>query len=147
MTSHGGLVKNIKASQAILSGPAGGVVGLVKSSGIHKKLGKRGAIGFDMGGTSTDVCLFDKQVEINDENIVDNIFVYNPSFDIQTVAAGGGSLLKYENGLFKVGPESSGSKPGPKYLLNHIFLKRCYGRNGLLSVTDANLFVGNINVD
>lgn len=68
---------------------------------------------------------------------MDGIIVNTPCFDIKTVAAGGGSLLKFENGMFKVGPTSSGSYPGPI----------CYDRNGLLSLTDANLYLGNIDVD
>jgi 5-oxoprolinase (ATP-hydrolysing) len=89
-----------------------------------------------MGGTSTDVCVYYDKINIKDENIIDGIIVNTPCFDIVTVAAGGGSVLEFENGMFKVGPKSSGANPGPI----------CYDRNGLLSLTDANLYMGNIDV-
>lgn len=137
MTSDGGLVRpdQFTGSKAILSGPAAGVVGIIQTSNIFRKLGKQGVVGFDMGGTSTDVCVYYDDIPIKDELLVDGILVNSPCFDITTVAAGGGSLLLYQNGMFKVGPQSSGAKPGPI----------CYGRNGKLSVTDANLYLNHIN--
>lgn len=87
-----------------MSGPAGGVVALMSTSNIHKKLHKEGIIGLDMGGTSTDVCAYYGTHNIKEESLIDGIIVNTPCFDITTVAAGGGSLLKFENEMFKVGP-------------------------------------------
>ncbi|CAD8176335.1 unnamed protein product [Paramecium octaurelia] len=139
MQSDGGLTEaqEFIGSKAVLSGPAGGVVALMQSTKIFKQLNKKGVVGLDMGGTSTDVCVYYDRQNIKEESVVDGIIVNTPCFDIKTVAAGGGSLLKFENGMFKVGPTSSGSYPGPI----------CYDRDGLLSLTDANLYLGNIDVD
>lgn len=106
MSSDGGLIEadQFIGSKALLSGPAGGVVGLMRTTNLCDKLGKRGVIGLDMGGTSTDVCVYYNEVEIKDESKIDGIIVNSPCFDIETVAAGGGSLLYIENGLMKVGP-------------------------------------------
>jgi 5-oxoprolinase (ATP-hydrolysing) len=126
MQSDGGLVNagSFTGSRAILSGPAGGVVGYAHASGEVP------IIGFDMGGTSTDVSRFDGNYEWHFEaegNLV-------PQLNIYTVAAGGGSRLLFENGMFQVGPSSSGAWPGPA----------CYGNGGPLSLTDANLVLGRI---
>lgn len=84
MTSDGGLVEanEFIGSKALLSGPAGGVVGLVRTTNIYKKLNKKGIIGLDMGGTSTDVCVYYDEIIIKEENVIDNIVINTPSFDI-----------------------------------------------------------------
>jgi len=125
MKSDGGLcaAKDFRGSVALLSGPAGGVVAL---KSIYKKTP---LIGFDMGGTSTDVCRYDGEIELRYSQEVAGSRVVTPSVDIHTVAAGGGSRLFFKNKMFIVGPKSSGSNPGPV----------CYGRGGFLSITDANL--------
>jgi 5-oxoprolinase (ATP-hydrolysing) len=90
--------------------------------------------GFDMGGTSTDVSRFDGKYEHIYENFIAGATIQAPQLDIRTVAAGGGSRLFFVNGMFKVGPESASSHPGPL----------CYKKNGYLAITDANLFLGRI---
>lgn len=143
MQSDGGLArtKHFHGHRAILSGPAGGVVGYARttrppnsdtSSSVHPAV-----IGFDMGGTSTDVSRFDGKFEHVLESVTANVPVRAPQLDIQTVAAGGGSRLFYKNGMFIVGPESVRAHPGPV----------CYRKNGFLSVTDANLVTGRILPD
>ena len=134
MMSSGGLTSalNFKGKDSILSGPAGGVVGSVETI---KSLGINKIINFDMGGTSTDVSHFNKDYERKNENIVAGTRITSPMLDIHTVAAGGGSILKFEDDRFQVGPESAGSNPGPT----------CYDNNGPLTVTDANLIVGKIS--
>ncbi len=134
MMSSGGLTSaiNFKGKDSILSGPAGGVVGSVETI---KSLGIRKIINFDMGGTSTDVSHFNKSYERKNENIVAGTRITSPMLDVHTVAAGGGSILKFEDDRFQVGPQSASSNPGPT----------CYGNNGPLTVTDANLIVGKIN--
>jgi 5-oxoprolinase (ATP-hydrolysing) len=131
MQSSGGLTeaRRFRGSNAILSGPAGGVVGYAKSFYRGRAL-----IGFDMGGTSTDVSRFAGDYEISYENEIDGIRVKAPQIEISTVASGGGSRLFYRNSMFVVGPESSGAHPGPL----------CYRKGGFLSLTDANLFLGRI---
>jgi len=131
MKSDGGLCSSSKFNglNAILSGPAGGVVGISKTAYESKPV-----IGFDMGGTSTDVCRFGGQLELNYENKTADIEIFAPQLQIHTVAAGGGSILKWENGLFHVGPESASAHPGPA----------CYKKNGPLTITDANLFLGRL---
>ncbi|CAI4222110.1 unnamed protein product [Auanema sp. JU1783] len=132
MQSDGGLcdVNRFFGSKAILSGPAGGVVGISRTSYD----GKTPVIGFDMGGTSTDVCRFSGELEHVMETTTAGITIQAPQLDISTVAAGGGSRLFFRNGLFVVGPESAGAHPGPV----------CYKKNGYLTVTDANLVLGRI---
>lgn len=153
MMSDGGLCEGERfyGSKALLSGPAGGVVGMVHCTKLLlPKLGLKGVIGFDMGGTSTDVSVYypKRGVDICNESSIAGVLVNTPCFDINTVAAGGGSILTFHNGLFKVGPESSGAMPGPTYEYLYLSTKiSCYGRNGPLSVTDANLFLGKIKVD
>jgi len=130
MQSDGGLctAEDFNGANAILSGPAGGV------SGVASMYQGKALIGFDMGGTSSDVCRYDGEYELNYENTIDNINVRTPQLDILTVAAGGGSRLFYENGMLRVGPESAGAHPGPI----------CYRKDGHLSVTDANVVLGRI---
>ena len=130
MQSDGGLCKaeDLKGYNALLSGPAGGLVGAVD---IAKKKGINKIITFDMGGTSTDVAIYDQELSIDPTPNFYGINLLCPMLDIHTVAAGGGSILKYNDGRFQVGPESAGSFPGPA----------CYRNGGPLTVTDANLFL------
>jgi 5-oxoprolinase (ATP-hydrolysing) len=118
-------------SKAILSGPAGGVVAYAKT--IYEQL-KQPVIGFDMGGTSTDVSRFAGDYEITYLSELAGLRIQSPQLDIVTVAAGGGSRLFFNNGMLLVGPESSGADPGPV----------CYRKNGYLSITDANLVLGRL---
>jgi 5-oxoprolinase (ATP-hydrolysing) len=131
MQSHGGLckAKEFRGANSLLSGPAGGILGYGHSFYQGTPL-----IGFDMGGTSTDVSRFAGELEITLEHRLHHLPLRIPQLDIQTVAAGGGSRLFYRHGLFQVGPESSGAHPGPL----------CYRKNGFLSLTDANVFLGRI---
>jgi len=112
MQSNGGLTDAdlFQGKDAILSGPAGGVVGMV-STGLQS--GHDRLIGFDMGGTSTDVCHFTGQYERSFETEVAGVRMRAPMMNIHTVAAGGGSILKFSDGRFQVGPESAGANPGP----------------------------------
>ncbi|KAF4321449.1 hypothetical protein BBO99_00003208 [Phytophthora kernoviae] len=143
MQSDGGLarMKHFHGHRAILSGPAGGVVGYARTTRPPETSiaasTPPAVIGFDMGGTSTDVSRFDGKFEHVLESVTANVTVRAPQLDIQTVAAGGGSRLFYKNGLFLVGPESVRAHPGPV----------CYRKNGYLSVTDANLVTGRILPD
>ena len=120
--------------QAILSGPAGGVVGYAKS--LYDAAGGAPLIGFDMGGTSTDVSRYAGALEQVLETTTAGVTIQAPQLDITTVAAGGGSCLTFESGLFRVGPESAGAHPGPA----------CYRKGGPLAITDANLQLGRIVV-
>ena len=137
MQSDGGLAnaKSFTGVRAILSGPAGGIVGYSFAT-LHHKFNKnrKPALGFDMGGTSTDVSKYDGTFEHIFETKVAGVNISAPQLDINTVAAGGGSRLFFKNGLFKVGPESAGANPGPV----------CYRKNGYLAITDANLLLGRI---
>jgi len=135
MQSHGGLceAENFRGANALLSGPAGGITGYAK---IFEKF-KKPLIGFDMGGTSTDISRYDGEISLSYENEIDSIRVKTPQIEILTTAAGGGSRLFYKNSLFVVGPESSGANPGPV----------CYKKGGYLSITDANLILGRIQKD
>jgi 5-oxoprolinase (ATP-hydrolysing) len=135
--SDGGLTAyiNFTGLRGVLSGPAGGVIGLSKTC-YHDADGTP-VLGFDMGGTSTDVARYDGSLEHIFENTIAEITIQTPQLDINTVAAGGGSILTWENGLLKVGPGSAGANPGPA----------CYGRGGPLTVTDANFFLGRIVPD
>lgn len=135
MQSDGGLVDVDKFSglRAILSGPAGGVVGYALTS--YDPNTKTPVIGFDMGGTSTDVSRYGSgRYEHVFETTTAGVTIQSPQLDINTVAAGGGSRLFFRNGLFVVGPESAGAHPGPA----------CYRKGGPLTVTDANLFLGRL---
>lgn len=134
MQSDGGLVdfRRFSGLKAILSGPAAGVVGFAATSWDPTE--KTPVIGFDMGGTSTDVSRFDGHLEHVFGSKVAGVLIQSPQLDINTVAAGGGSILSYRNGLFYVGPESASAHPGPA----------CYRKGGPLTVTDANLFLGRL---
>ncbi|MEP3427239.1 MAG: hydantoinase B/oxoprolinase family protein [Roseibium sp.] len=136
MQSSGGLTAAdlFQGKDAILSGPAGGVVGAVETS---RMAGYDKIIGFDMGGTSTDVCHFDGDYERAFETEVAGVRMRAPMMMIHTVAAGGGSILHYTDGRFQVGPDSAGANPGPA----------CYRRGGPLTVTDANLMTGKLAPD
>lgn len=138
MQSDGALsgINDFTGSKSILSGPAGGVSGFSKTTVIENQTSKK-VIGFDMGGTSTDVSTFEGTYEMNYESEVAGTFVSTPHLDINTVAAGGGSCLTFSSQMLRVGPESAGSNPGPV----------CYGKGGLLAVTDANLLLGRIIPD
>ncbi|MBO6929934.1 MAG: 5-oxoprolinase, partial [Roseibium sp.] len=133
MQSSGGLTAAdlFQGKDAILSGPAGGVVGAVETS---RMAGYDKIIGFDMGGTSTDVCHYDGDYERAFETEVAGVRMRAPMMMIHTVAAGGGSILHYTDGRFQVGPDSAGANPGPA----------CYRRGGPLTVTDANLMTGKL---
>ncbi|GAB0135107.1 hypothetical protein EsDP_00003456 [Epichloe bromicola] len=138
MQSDGGLVDVDKFTglKAILSGPAGGVVGYAMTS--YDQETKIPVIGFDMGGTSTDVSRYgDGRYEHVFETTTAGVTIQSPQLDINTVAAGGGSRLFFRNGLFVVGPESAGAHPGPA----------CYRKGGPATVTDANLHLGRLLPD
>ena len=133
MMSSGGLTdaRLFKGKDAILSGPAGGVIGMVETS---RTAGSERVIGFDMGGTSTDVSHFAGEFERVFETEVAGVRVRAPMMHIHTIAAGGGSLLHFDGARFRVGPDSAGASPGPL----------CYRRGGPLTLTDANLLLGKI---
>lgn len=134
MQSDGGLIHPSKLSglRALLSGPAGGVIGYGKT--CYDPEDPVPVIGFDMGGTSTDVSRYAGALEHVFESTTAGISVQAPQLDINTVAAGGGSVLAWRNGIMTVGPESAGSHPGPA----------CYRKGGPATVTDANLVLGRI---
>ncbi len=136
MQSNGGLTDAslFQGRDAILSGPAGGVVGMVRSAG---ELGYDKLIGFDMGGTSTDVCHYAGEYERSFETEVAGVRMRAPMMSIHTVAAGGGSILSYRDGRMQVGPESAGANPGPA----------SYRRGGPLTVTDCNVLLGKLQPD
>jgi 5-oxoprolinase (ATP-hydrolysing) len=134
MQSNGGLTdaRLFQGKDAILSGPAGGIVGMVKTAeaaGFHR------LIGFDMGGTSTDVSHYAGVYERSFETEVAGVRMRAPMMDIHTVAAGGGSICQFRDGRFQVGPESAGADPGPA----------CYRRGGPLTVTDCNVLLGKLS--
>ncbi|KAL1500984.1 hypothetical protein ABEB36_006393 [Hypothenemus hampei] len=134
MQSDGGLtpMEHFNGARAILSGPAGGVVGYAITT--WKKETELPVIGFDMGGTSTDVSRFDGVYEHVYESTTAGVTIQSPQLDVNTVAAGGGSMLFFRSGMFVVGPESAGAHPGPV----------CYKKGGPLTVTDANLILGRL---
>ncbi|XP_062377113.1 5-oxoprolinase [Sardina pilchardus] len=134
MQSDGGLtpMEQFCGSRAVLSGPAGGVVGYAITS--YSATENKPVIGFDMGGTSTDVSRYAGQYEHVFEATTAGVTLQAPQLDINTVAAGGGSRLFFRSGLFVVGPESAGAHPGPA----------CYRKSGPLTVTDANLALGRL---
>uniref|UniRef100_A0A8C8S128 5-oxoprolinase, ATP-hydrolysing n=1 Tax=Pelusios castaneus TaxID=367368 RepID=A0A8C8S128_9SAUR len=134
MRSDGGLTPmgQFSGSRAILSGPAGGVVGYAITT--YSPEDRQPVIGFDMGGTSTDVSRYAGEYEHIFEATTAGISIQAPQLDINTVAAGGGSMLFFRSGLFVVGPESAGAHPGPA----------CYRKGGPLTVTDANLCLGRL---
>ena len=133
MQSNGGLADAAAfgGKDAILSGPAGGIVGAARTA---EAAGIGSIIGFDMGGTSTDVALYDGAFERAFETAVAGVRIRAPMMAINTVAAGGGSILHNEGARYRVGPDSAGAVPGPA----------CYRRGGPLTVTDANVMVGKI---
>jgi len=136
MQSNGGLVDAnfFQGKDAILSGPAGGIVGAARTAGMA---GFERLISFDMGGTSTDVAHYDGEFERTFETQVAGVRMRAPMLRIHTVAAGGGSILHFDGGRYRVGPDSAGANPGPA----------CYRRGGPLTVTDANLVLGRIQPD
>ncbi|MCW8844016.1 MAG: 5-oxoprolinase, partial [Rhodobacteraceae bacterium] len=136
MQSNGGLTDAslFHGRDAILSGPAGGIVGMVKTA---EAAGFDRLIGFDMGGTSTDVSHYAGDYERSFETEVAGVRMRAPMMDIHTVAAGGGSICAFRDGRFQVGPESAGADPGPA----------CYRRGGPLTVTDCNVMLGKLNPD
>ncbi|HEY0823438.1 MAG TPA: hydantoinase/oxoprolinase family protein, partial [Ramlibacter sp.] len=133
MQSSGGLTDAhaFQGKDAILSGPAGGIVGMARTAQIA---GHDRVIGFDMGGTSTDVSHFAGEFEREFETQVAGVRMRAPMMSIHTVAAGGGSILEFDGARFRVGPQSAGANPGPA----------SYRRGGPLAVTDANVMVGKI---
>ncbi|KAF4987548.1 hypothetical protein FGRMN_10300 [Fusarium graminum] len=137
MQSDGGLVnwQSFSGLKAILSGPAGGVVGFSRTCYDGRR--RKPVIGFDMGGTSTDVSRYAGHLEHTFESITAGITIQSPQLEVDTVAAGGGSILSYRNGLFLAGPESASAHPGPA----------AYRKGGPLTVTDANLVLGRLQAD
>ena len=133
MQSNGGLVDSryFQGKDSILSGPAAGVVGAVRTSAAA---GFDKIIGFDMGGTSTDVSHYEGEYERTFESEVAGVRIRAPMMYIHTVAAGGGSVLHFDGNRYRVGPESAGARPGPA----------CYRRGGPLTVTDCNVMLGKI---
>ena len=136
MQSSGGLsdAAAFRGKDAVLSGPAGGIVGMVKTAA---EAGFDRVIGFDMGGTSTDVSHHAGRYERSDERVVAGVRIRAPMLDISTVAAGGGSICRFEGGRLRVGPQSAGAVPGPA----------CYRRGGPITVTDCNVMLGKIRPD
>ncbi|WP_169546056.1 hydantoinase B/oxoprolinase family protein [Sneathiella aquimaris] len=136
MQSNGGLTDAhfFQGKDAILSGPAGGVVGMVQTSALA---GFEKVIGFDMGGTSTDVSHYGGELERTFETEVAGVRMRAPMMLINTVAAGGGSILHFDGARYRVGPDSAGANPGPA----------CYRKGGPLTVTDCNVMLGKLNPD
>ncbi|MDO9472884.1 MAG: hydantoinase/oxoprolinase family protein, partial [Caulobacter sp.] len=134
MTSAGQLVRAeaFRGKDAVVSGPAGGVVGVAETA---RTAGAAAVLGFDMGGTSTDVCRFAGTLERRDTARVAGARLRSPMLDVETVAAGGGSILTYDGFRARAGPASAGADPGPA----------CYGRGGPATVTDANLALGRLD--
>ena len=136
MQSNGGLTDaaSFRGKDSIVSGPAGGIVGMARTA---QKAGFGHVIGFDMGGTSTDVSHFAGEFEREYETQVAGVRMRAPMLAIRTVAAGGGSVLHFDGSRYRVGPDSAGADPGPA----------CYRRGGPLTVTDANVLLGRIQPD
>lgn len=134
MKSDGGLasLQDFRGRDALLSGPAGGVVGAVRAAGIA---GFENVVALDMGGTSTDVSYFEGEYERLYETTLAGVRIRAPMLAVHTVAAGGGSILEFDGARFLVGPHSAGAVPGPA----------CYGHEGPATVTDANLLLGRIS--
>ena len=133
MQSNGGLAdaEHFMGKNSILSGPAGGVIGAIISS---KNAGLKKIIGFDMGGTSTDVCHNNGKIERTFNSEISGVKMQTPMIALHTVAAGGGSILHFDGSRFRVGPDSAGANPGPA----------CYDKGGPLTVTDANFILGKL---
>ena len=136
MQSSGGLTDGalFRGKDAVLSGPAGGIVGLARTS---QQAGFGAVIGFDMGGTSTDVSHYAGAYERDNEARVAGVRLRAPMMRIHTIAAGGGSICSFVDGRFRVGPDSAGAVPGPA----------CYRRGGPLTITDCNVMLGKIQPD
>jgi 5-oxoprolinase (ATP-hydrolysing) len=136
MQSNGGLVDpdGFRGINSVLSGPAGGVVGLAAAADAS---GTARLIGFDMGGTSTDVSLYAGELPRRFTTEIDGIRLQAPMMDIHTIAAGGGSIVRFADGRLQVGPDSAGADPGPA----------CYRRGGPATVTDCNVVLGRIRSD
>jgi len=133
MSSAGGLMSAVhfQPKDSLLSGPAGGVVGAARAAA---RSGVSRLIAFDMGGTSTDVSLYDGKFDYRYQSVVGNQSILSPSLAIETIAAGGGSICDFDGYRLTVGPQSAGANPGPA----------CYGAGGPLTITDVNLLLGNI---
>ncbi|MGW0662415.1 hydantoinase B/oxoprolinase family protein [Streptodolium elevatio] len=133
MQSNGGLAEagHFRGKDAVLSGPAGGIVGMARMSELA---GFDKVIGFDMGGTSTDVSHYTGEYERVFHTLIAGVRLRSPMLAIDTVAAGGGSILRFDGGRYRVGPESAGAAPGPT----------CYRNGGPLTVTDANVMLGRV---
>lgn len=136
MQSSGGLAesKRFRAKDAILSGPSGGVVGAINTA---KAIGYSHIVGFDMGGTSTDISVCQGEIGHVLESNFEGVLLRAPMVDIHTIAAGGGSIIKFVHGRLQAGPESAGAQPGPA----------AYRNNGPATVTDANIVLGRIQAD
>jgi 5-oxoprolinase (ATP-hydrolysing) len=136
MQSNGGLAaaERFRALASVLSGPAGGLIGM---AWIGERAGCGRLIGFDMGGTSTDVSLLDGELPRRFEHLIAGVRLQQPMLDVHTIAAGGGSILAVRDGRLAVGPESAGSSPGPA----------CYGRGGPLTLTDVQVLLGRLRPD
>jgi 5-oxoprolinase (ATP-hydrolysing) len=136
MQSNGGLaaVESFHAVSSVLSGPAGGLIGM---GWVGSRLGVTRLIGFDMGGTSTDVSLIDGELPRRFEHVIAGVRLQQPMLDVHTIAAGGGSIVNFSDGRFAVGPASAGSDPGPA----------CYGRGGPLTLTDVQVLLGRLRPD
>src|SRR6202042_2152610 len=136
MQSNGGLVDatRFQGKNSILSGPAGGIVGAAK---VANRAGIDKVIAFDMGGTSTDVTHYAGEFERRFETEVAGVRICVPMMYIHTVAAGGGSVCRFDGSRLRVAPESAGANPGPV----------CYRRNGPLTVTDCNVMLGRLPPD
>ncbi|MER7466737.1 hydantoinase B/oxoprolinase family protein [Streptomyces sp. NPDC097981] len=134
MQSSGGLAAagHFRGKDAVLSGPAGGIVGMTR---LSQQAGHDRVVGFDMGGTSTDVSHFAGEYERVSTAQVAGVRLQAPMLDIHTVAAGGGSVLRFDGGRYQVGPDSAGAHPGPA----------CYRAGGPLTVTDANVMLGRVS--
>ncbi len=136
MQSNGGLAtpERFHAMASVLSGPAGGLIGM---RWVGERLQLARLIGFDMGGTSTDVSLIDGELPQRFEHHIAGVRLAQPMLDVHTIAAGGGSILAYRDGRFAVGPASAGADPGPA----------CYGRGGPLTLTDVQVLLGRLRAD
>ncbi len=136
MQSNGGLAtaEAFHAMSSVLSGPAGGLIGM---QWIGNQLGFPRLVGFDMGGTSTDVSLLDGELPRRFEHIIAGVRLQSPMLDVHTIAAGGGSILHFIDGRFAAGPDSAGADPGPA----------CYGRDGPLTLTDVQVLLGHLRPD
>jgi 5-oxoprolinase (ATP-hydrolysing) len=136
MQSNGGLAaaQSFHAMSSVLSGPAGGLIGM---RWVGERLNYPRLIGFDMGGTSTDVSLIDGELPQRFEHLIAGVRLAQPMLDVHSIAAGGGSILSYRDGRFAVGPASAGADPGPV----------CYGRGGPLTLTDVQVLLGRLRPD